>query len=137
MRGPEPRTTAPPGRPPSSLTLLGLLRHLTEVERGRLRTASHGQDARGHHPRDEAGRRSEFDVQDADPAHAPALWEDARARSRSRAAVEAAGSLDTRGRPTDHAYSPRHILTHMIEEHARHNGPADLLREAIDATTGE
>lgn len=34
-------------------------------------------------------------------------------------------------------FSLRYILTHMIEEYARHNGQADLLRERIDGTTGE
>ncbi|WP_078966921.1 DUF664 domain-containing protein [Streptomyces sp. WM6378] len=37
----------------------------------------------------------------------------------------------------EEAISLRYILTHMIEEYARHNGHADLLREAIDGATGE
>jgi hypothetical protein len=40
-------------------------------------------------------------------------------------------------RDRDEVFSLRYILTHMIEEYARHNGHADLLRERIDGTTGE
>ncbi len=60
---------------------------------------------------------------------------------RSRAVVAAAGSLDdlsvATSRGTDEHFSLRWILLHMIEETARHNGHADLLREAIDGATGE
>jgi hypothetical protein len=69
------------------------------------------------------------------------LWQDAV--TRSRAAVTealAGGGLDQRARqasPTGFAPSARWILCHMIEEYARHNGHADLIRESIDGQTGE
>ncbi|UQX05309.1 DinB family protein [Streptomyces sp. RerS4] len=121
--------------PPSGLTLLGLVRHLAEVERGWFRNVLGGEDVRGHFPKNEAGEWTEFHVEDADPDEAFALWADSCARS--RAIVEAAESLDVQGSSGDERYSLRYVLAHMIEEYARHNGHADLLREAIDGATGE
>ncbi|MGG5753486.1 DinB family protein [Zafaria sp. Z1313] len=76
-----------------------------------------------------------------EPEALRALWDDAVARSRAHVARAVAdGGL---GRPADHARhgedppSLRWILVHMIEEYARHNGHADLLREAVDGETGE
>jgi hypothetical protein len=70
-----------------------------------------------------------------------ALWEDAVARSRTEVAVALAGGdldqLAVRAWPDGRVPSLRWILLHMIEEYARHNGHADLLREAIDGETGE
>ena len=75
------------------------------------------------------------------PRRSPALWQDAVARSRT-AVTEAlaGGGLDQRARqasPTGFAPSARWILCHMIEEYARHNGHADLIRESVDGLTGE
>ena len=60
---------------------------------------------------------------------------------RSRAVTAAAGSLDQRSvvsrRDSDELFTLRWILCHMIEETARHNGHADLLREHADGATGE
>lgn len=120
---------------PSGLSLLGLVRHLAEVERGWFRNVVGGEDVRGYFPRNEAGEWTEFHVEDADPAESFAIWEETCARS--RAVVEAAASLDVPGYYGDQPYSLRYVLAHMIEEYARHNGHADLLREAIDGVTGE
>ncbi|MFF5707116.1 DinB family protein [Streptomyces sp. NPDC012794] len=121
--------------PPSGLSLLGLVRHLAEVERGWFRNVLNGEDAPGHFPENAAGERTEFHVEDADPAESFRIWEEAC--ERSRAVVAAAESLDVRGHSGGRAYSLHYILAHMIEEYARHNGHADLLREAIDGVTGE
>jgi Protein of unknown function (DUF664) len=51
--------------------------------------------------------------------------------------VDATESLDTTTEFRGRVYSLRWILTHMIEEYARHNGHADLIRERIDGATGE
>ena len=62
---------------------------------------------------------------------------------RADAAIDQAlgrGGLDAesvRAEPQDGAFSLRWILLHMIEEYARHNGQADLIRESIDGMTGE
>jgi len=70
-----------------------------------------------------------------------ALWQDAVDRSRSLIAEALAdGGLERLARltwPDGRASSLRWILVHMIEEYARHNGHADLLREAVDGLTGE
>ncbi|GLX23129.1 MULTISPECIES: DinB family protein [Streptomyces] len=121
--------------PPSGLSLLGLVRHLAEVERGWFRNVLNGEDVRGYFPRNDAGEGTEFHVDDADPAESFRIWEETC--ERSRAIVAAAESLDVRGNHGDQAYSLHYILAHMIEEYARHNGHADLLREAIDGVTGE
>ncbi|MGW0393804.1 DinB family protein [Streptomyces sp. NPDC003042] len=125
---------------PSGLTLLGLVRHLAEVERGWFRNVVGGEDVRAYFPKNEAGEWTEFHVEDADPAESFRIWEEACARS--RAVVAAAESLAIQGHYGqghygDQGYSLRYVLAHMIEEYARHNGHADLLREAIDGTTGE
>ncbi|MFD3556602.1 DinB family protein [Streptomyces goshikiensis] len=120
---------------PSELSLLGLVRHLADVERGWFRNALGGEGVPYHFPKNAAGEWTDFDVEDADPAEAFRIWEDACARS--RAIVEAAESLDVKGRDGDEECSLHYILAHMIEEYARHNGHADLLREAIDGVTGE
>ncbi|MFJ2747713.1 DinB family protein [Streptomyces sp. NPDC087297] len=121
--------------PPSGLSLLGLVRHLAEVERGWFRNVLAGEDVRGHFPKNEAGERTEFHVENADVADSFRIW--AQACERSRAIVDAAESLDVTGDFGDRPYSLHYILTHMIEEYARHNGHADLLREVIDGATGE
>ena len=55
----------------------------------------------------------------------------------SRAAEAAAESLDTTGQARRGPVTLRWILVHMIEEYARHNGHADLLRERIDGAVGD
>lgn len=78
---------------------------------------------------------------DDDPAELLALYEQTCARSRDNVAgAIAAGGLDFLSTPhprRDERFSLRWILLHMLEETARHNGHADLLREAADGTTGE
>ncbi|MFD7262431.1 DinB family protein [Streptomyces sp. NPDC059874] len=120
---------------PSGLSLLGLVRHLAEVERGWFRNVLGGEDIRGYFPKNEAGEWTEFHVEDADPAESFKVWEDTC--ERSRVIVAAADSLDVTGSFGEERYSLRYVLGHMIEEYARHNGHADLLREAIDGVTGE
>jgi uncharacterized damage-inducible protein DinB len=75
------------------------------------------------------------------PEQLMALWQDAVARSRAAVAEALAdGGLDQRARqasPSGFAPSCRWILFHMVEEYARHNGHADLIRESVDGLTGE
>jgi uncharacterized damage-inducible protein DinB len=78
---------------------------------------------------------------DDDPAELLAVYDETCARSRANVAeAAAAGGLDvlsTAHPRSGSRFSLRWILLHMIEEAARHNGHADLLREAADGTTGE
>ncbi|SDJ23702.1 Protein of unknown function [Actinokineospora alba] len=121
--------------PPSAISLLGLVRHLAEVERSWFRNVMNGEQVPSYWGRGADGYRADFDVDDADPDKAFEVWHDACAQS--RAIVDAAESLDVIGRHGDEEYSLRYVLTHMIEEYARHNGHADFLRERIDGATGE
>ncbi|MFZ0181278.1 MAG: DUF664 domain-containing protein, partial [Candidatus Dormiibacterota bacterium] len=75
------------------------------------------------------------------PEQLRALWHDNVDRSRARVAEALAGGgleqLARRAEPSGESPSLRWILCHMIEEYARHNGHADLIREAVDGQTGE
>jgi hypothetical protein len=123
--------------PPSSLSLLGLVRHMAEVERSWFRRRLAGEEAPPLYYSD-SDPDGDFDhVEGADADEAFAAW---RAEcDHARALVAAAGSLDDVGRRPRNGepVSLRWILVHMIEEYARHNGHADLLRERIDGAVGE
>jgi len=121
--------------PPSTLSLLGLVRHMAQVERGWFRQVFLGEDVPDLYDREDA----DFDdVDQADPAEAFAAFE--RECAASRQVVAQASSLDVLSKHaserTGLPWSLRWIVTHMIEEYARHNGHADLLRESVDGTTG-
>ncbi|MGW0663697.1 DinB family protein [Streptodolium elevatio] len=122
---------------PSGLSLLGLVRHLTEVERNWWRQRFAGQDDVPDLYYTEEAPDTDFDAVDsADPAAAF----DAYLRELDAVRATAAGrSLDetyvdpVRGTEI----SLRWIFIHLIEEYGRHAGHADLLRERIDGHTGE
>lgn len=121
--------------PPSPLSLLGLVRHMAEVESGWFRNCLAGEGA-GPAYTSEADPDGDFDrVDDADPQADLARWREEC--EHARAVLAGIGSLDDRGKGRDQEFSVRWVLVHMIEEYARHNGHADLLRERIDGTTGD
>ncbi len=121
--------------PPSTLSLLGLVRHMAEVERSWFLRVLGGEDAPFRYFTEE-NRDGEFDdVANADVAEAFASWHADCARAREL--VAAAPSLDVTGERRGERFSLRWIITHMIEEYARHNGHADLLRERIDGAVGD
>ncbi|MFE3451466.1 DinB family protein [Nonomuraea sp. NPDC059194] len=121
---------------PSTLSLLGLVRHLADVERAWFRRILMGEDA----PRLHSTLERPDDVFDAvdtmSGEQAFAAWRGEIAYARE---VSAGLPLDTIGKGLRHGneVSLRWIMVHMIEEYARHNGHADLLRERIDGVTGE
>ena len=122
---------------PSDLSLLGLVRHLADVERGWFREVLAGEDAPSHFS-SEADRDGDFHGAAADPALVTEAWAAWREEVAFAEQVVAARDLDATGH--DPRYGPvsvRWVLAHMIEEYARHNGHADLLRERIDGVTGE
>jgi uncharacterized damage-inducible protein DinB len=119
--------------PPSSLSLLGLVRHMAEGERQWFRMVLGGKQVPYHYYTDEFPE-AEFDVDGADVAEAFETWRSECADARRRTA--AAPSLDVTGTQDGKEFSLRWIMIHMIEEYARHNGHADLLRERIDGTVG-
>jgi len=128
----------------STITLGGLLKHLAYVEDYWFSRRLHGRDAAP------PWLTAEWD---ADPYWgwrlAPeetyeqlhALWQEAVTHSRKMVdEAMAEGGLDALARrtwPDGRAPSLRWIVVHMIEEYARHNGHADLLRESVDGETGE
>jgi uncharacterized damage-inducible protein DinB len=124
--------------PPSTLSLLGLVRHMTDVERGWFQWALLGEDIPFAYDRSADQDAAFNDVDGADPAEAFRAYEQECAAARQ--ALAEAADLDVLSkRPpegTDEPWSLRWIVTHMIEEYARHNGHADLLRESIDGVTG-
>ncbi|WP_200211912.1 DinB family protein [Micromonospora coerulea] len=124
---------------PSTLTLLGLVRHMADVERWWFRIRAAGEDIPGLYHGDEDPDADLNAVADADPAETFATF---------RAEVEAARKAAT-GLSLDHTFrrlrrdsggdemNVRWVYVHMIEEYARHNGHADLIRERIDGVTGD
>jgi hypothetical protein len=122
--------------PPSNLTLIGLVRHMAEVERSWFRIRFTGEPV-GWIWATDAQPDADFENVDAATAeqdYATFLQE----AELARAAV--------RNRSLDETYLNKHrnapmdlrwIYVHMIEEYARHNGHADLIRERIDGSTGE
>ena len=128
----------------STMTLGGLLKHLALVEDSWFSRWLHGRDRQP--PWDTVDWQADPDWEwhsaaEDSPEHLLALWQDAAARSRSLVAEALAeGGLDQLARrtwPDGQAPSLRWILVHLIEEYARHNGHADLLREPVDGLTGE
>jgi uncharacterized damage-inducible protein DinB len=121
---------------PSNLSLLGLVRHMAEVERNWFRPVLAGEPMASIFAAGLDPEPSFAEVADADPDQALTAWEAECARSRelvaAAASLEVAGDRDGRG-----TFSLRWVLVHLIEEYARHNGHADLLRERIDGVTGQ
>ena len=120
---------------PSSLSLLGLVRHLAEVELACFRRRVGGDDIEFLYC-SEADPDADFDHVDAADAE-----QDFATYMRE---VELARAT-TRGRELDEKFfhsrrnvemDLRWVYVHMIEEYARHNGHADLLRERLDGVTG-
>ncbi|MGF0116933.1 DinB family protein [Promicromonospora sp. Marseille-Q5078] len=132
--------------PPSSLTLGGLVKHLAYVESHWFSTML--QDDAVVAPFDTADWDADPDWEFHSAAHdSPEelrrILDAAAADSDRRIdAALASGGLEGTSaresrRPGEGAFSLRWILVHLIEEYARHNGHADLLREAVDGATGE
>ena len=119
--------------PSSALTLLGLVRHITEVERWWFLPFL-GEEPEPVYFTDEKPN-DDFDALDTvPPAEVFDRW--AGEVERIRTAVAPIG-LDTEFVRRDKPFSLRWVYLHMIEEYARHNGHADLIREGIDGVTGE
>ncbi|MBD0740995.1 DinB family protein [Streptomyces sp. CBMA152] len=122
---------------PSTLSLLGLVRHLADVERRWFRQVLAGQDAPLRFS-SAANPDGDFDDAVADPAVVAEAWEAWRAEvAFAEKFVAEAPHLDVGGEDAWRGpVSLRWVVIHMIEEYARHNGHADLLRERIDGARG-
>ncbi|MFF6777412.1 DinB family protein [Streptomyces sp. NPDC012637] len=123
--------------PPSDLSLLGLVRHMAEVERGWFRRVLAGEDAPWIYSTDEDFDR-DIRVTDEDTwADAHVTWQAEIARARTLAAGHGLDDLGAGKHRSGEMFNLRWIYLHMIEEYARHNGHADLIRERIDGATGD
>jgi hypothetical protein len=119
---------------PSSLTLLGLVRHMTEVERGWFRIHAAKEQLDFPYSTTENPEADIFDVDGADASADIALF--VAECELAQAAMEGI-ELDVVITRNERWFDVRWIYLHMIEEYARHNGHADLLRELIDGATGD
>jgi len=121
--------------PPSTLSLLGLVRHMAEVERTWFRRVINGEDI----PlvwSDEGDFQVAYDATAATRSEAFDAWQ--TEVKHSRRIEEEAESLDVTGHQAKWGedVSLRLVMLHLIHEYARHNGHADFLREGIDGTVG-
>ena len=121
--------------PPSTLTLLGLVRHMAEVERTWFRRVINGEDIPLRWSAD-GDFQAAYDASGSTRAEAFGAWQEEV--EHSRRIERAAESLDVTGYQArwGERVSLRLVMLHMIHEYARHNGHADLLREGIDGTVG-
>jgi uncharacterized damage-inducible protein DinB len=121
--------------PPSTLSLLGLVRHMAEVERAWFRRTFEDNDV----PlvwSDETDFQAAYDASTSTRAEAFTAWEaevgNARRIEREAPSLDLAGYQPRWGEDV----SLRMVLVHVLLEYGRHNGHADLLREGVDGTVG-
>jgi uncharacterized damage-inducible protein DinB len=133
-QGLEPEQLRTRSAEPSSLSLLGLVRHMSDVELGWFRRTLAGEEVADHYSSEDDVDGDFDNVDTADVVVTFETWRKECARADeiiSRRALDATGKQRS-GREV----SMRWILNHMIEEYSRHNGHADILRERIDGATG-
>lgn len=118
---------------PSNLTLLGLVRHMALVERSWVRIRYAGEDLPDLYVTDD-WQDAEFE--DLEGADAEADFAVYRAETEACDAALAGRDLDERWADSRAEFNVRWLYVHLIEEYARHNGHADLIRERIDGRTG-
>ena len=123
--------------PPSGLTLLGLVRHMTAVERWWFRV--HGANQHMTFRYTEENLDADFEDLDEPDAEVvlAAYWEEAGLARAAVRGLDLEHVVPSHGDHPERVRNLRWIYLHMIEEYARHNGHADLLRERIDGSTGQ
>ena len=132
--GLSPEQLAERSVPPSSMSLLGLVRHMTEVERNWFHRTLLREPETPPIWYDPAVEDSELvPLDDADWEADVATWQAECEHSRTAAAGR---DLDDTGVRRGEEVSLRWIYVHMVEEYARHNGHADIIRELIDGAVG-
>ena len=119
--------------PPSNLSLLGLVRHMSDTERGWVRQAYRGEQVPDLYYRSDA---PDADFEQAGPAGAEQDFERYRAECRAVDAALAGAQLDETFTNRGKTMSVRWMWQRLVEEYARHNGHADLIREVIDGSAG-
>ncbi|SIN37867.1 DinB family protein [Micromonospora cremea] len=128
-----------PSVQPSGLTLLGLVRHLAMVERWWFRIRAAGEDLDDLYCTEASPDGDLDDVADADAERDFATYAAEVTAARAAAAALSLDHTFVRRRRDGSAdeMNVRWVYVHMIEEYARHNGHADLIRERIDGVTGD
>ncbi|MFC9897031.1 DinB family protein [Nocardia sp. NPDC127579] len=135
LTGEQLRTRAVPT---SNITLLGLLRHMADVERGWFRVTAAGKSLSPVYDYSTDPDADFNAIETADAARDYARYRDELAKCDAAVAEIALDAEFPHPRPDrPDMYTLRWVYLHMLEEYARHNGHADLLREAIDGVTGE
>ena len=121
--------------PPSTLSLLGLVRHMAEVERTWFRRVINAEDIPLRWS-DDGDFQAAYDASASTRSEAFEAWQ--AEVEHSRRIEREAESLDVIGYQASWGedVSLRLVMLHLIHEYARHNGHADFLREAIDGTVG-
>ena len=121
--------------PPSAMTILGLVRHMTEMERvyGAWAIGGSGDLVFVYGDYVDGGPEWDFDVDPSMAEASMAKWRDER--DATDRALVSVGSLDSIG--SGNRRSVRWNLHKLVGEYARHNGHADIVRERIDGSTGE
>lgn len=125
---------------PSLISLIGLVRHLADVERGWFRRGLAGQDAPDRYGTDDEPDR-DFTGATADPEAIEEAWAAWRDEVAFTDRFLAGASYPQPSVPNHFSdrdpLSLRWVLVHLIEEYARHNGHADILREQLDGRVGQ
>jgi len=121
---------------PSGTCLLGLVKHLAFVEQWWFRVAFGGDEPTAPPPWTDDDPDADFRVEPDETTEQ--ILDLYRLMCEQSREVVAAASLDDQAAIEGHGHrSLRWILLHMVEETARHNGHADIIREQIDGATGE
>ena len=126
--------------PPSTLSLLGLIRHLAQVENHWFQRVLQGKTDPARLFKRDADKDADFNDALADPAvveEAFAAWKAEIAAAEEWLEALEEDDLGQEVAFDDDSVSIRDVLVHVIEEYARHAGHADLLRECIDGRTGQ
>jgi uncharacterized damage-inducible protein DinB len=134
----DPAQMATRSVPPSTMSLLGLVRHMADVERAWFRRVMAGEVAPRRFSSDE-DREGAWTGAVGDPAVVAEAWAALETEvAFAEGFVAETGDLSTLGRQSDgKTIQLREVLVHMIEEYARHCGHADLIRERIDGRVGQ
>ncbi len=123
--------------PPSTMSLLGLVRHLARVEHSWTRRVLEGRPELPFLYRTAEDRDLDFNGAVADDAVVEDAWVTWRAEVAHAQEVYAGLDLDRRVEVHGETSETRDIIVHLVEEYARHVGHADLLRECLDGRTGQ
>jgi len=136
----DPEQLAARSVPPSTMSLLGLVRHVAQVENHWFQRVLQGRTDGPRLYGREDDRDFDFTGAVADPAvvaDAFATWKREIAAAEAWLAATDESDLGRQVPFGDETVAVRDVLVHLIEEYARHAGHADLLRECIDGRTGQ